>query len=222
MRPRSVDLTTNAESATGQVLAVVPGVTATIVLALGWVLVGLLVTEILQRRGHDRRSVIGLAAVLGPFFVPLAVDMVRRREPAAQPVRLGAQRETPVRRPRVVLGVLGDASGVTEALAFLRRLPDVGSVTLVRPIDYEAAARPEWDDAKAEGEQVLNRAAESLGDYDVEALLVPGTAGRALLSIAQDRADLMVIAGDRSYVDLGELGDCPVPVVVLPIPAPRR
>ena len=54
----------------------------TVVAAIGWVLIGLLSGIWMARRGFDALWIL-LAAPLGPLFVPIAIERVRRRPDSA-------------------------------------------------------------------------------------------------------------------------------------------
>ena len=112
--------------------------TATIVVAaVGWILIGLLSGIWMARRGFDALWIL-LAAPLGPLFVPIAVERVRRRPDSAEatpseslPAGAG---------PRILIGVDGSPESVHAMTTALRTLGSQGSVlVLAEVVNYEAA-----------------------------------------------------------------------------------
>lgn len=179
-----------------------------------WASSGILVALVLGRRGHHVRSLLGLGAVLGPLFVPLALDVVRHREPAARPIHLDPPRHVEGRH--VIVAVLGDAETAADALPVLARFGPVAAVTLAVLVDYEAADAPAGDDRRAEGQRRLTAAATFLTDPVPERVLVPGTADVALARLVGDH-DLIVVTGVEEDIGSERLSArVGIPVVVAP------
>lgn len=186
--------------------------------AVAWVAAGVGTALALERRGHHLRSLLGLAVVLGPLFVPLALEFVRRREPAARPIRLDPPPEAGDGRHAVV-AVLGDAEAVVDALPVLDSFGSVTALTLAALIDYESADRAVTDDLRREAERRLSAAATFLTDPAPSRVLVPGTPEVALARLVGPDHDLIVLTGVSEDVGAERLSDMVgVPVVV----APRR
>lgn len=183
---------------------------------LAWVASGVAAAVVLGRRGHDLRSLLGLAVVLGPLFVPLAWEFVRQREPAARPIALD-----PAPRPgagrHAIVAVLGEAESIVDALPVLDSFGSVTALTLAVPIDYQSADRPRADDVRREAERRLTAAATFLTDVTPTRVLVPGTPEGALGRLVRPEHDLVVITGATEDVGAERLSDVVgIPVVVAP------
>ena len=184
--------------------------------ALAWVAAGVGTAIVLERRGHDLRSLLGLAVVLGPLFVPLGLEFVRRREPTARPIHLDPV-PVPTTGLHAVVAVLGAPESVADALPVLASYGKVTAVTLARTIDYETAERRVPDDARRRAEQDLAAAATFLTDPRPARVLVPGTPETALARLVSRDHDLIVITGAIEDVGAERLSDLVgVPVVVAP------
>lgn len=201
--------------ATATPLAVGVSVGQGVTIALAWIAVGAIAALALERRGHDLRSVIGLAAVLGPLFLPMAVTYVRDRDPHTRAIELVPTPEAPGRRAIVVL--LGPSEAVADALPVLDSIDQLGSLTLAAVIDYDAAQRPEWDDQKDAARRRLRQAMALLGGREVGLVLVPGTVERGLPEITASPDDVIVLVGDSAARGAERLsGSAGVPVITAP------
>src|SRR5690606_26314749 len=130
--------------------------------------------------------------VLGPLFVPLGFEFVRRREPEARPIHLDP---APPRTAGIhaIVAVLGAPETVVDALPVLASYGAVTAVTLARPIDYETADRRVPDDARRRAEEHLTAAAAFVTDPTPARVLVPGTPETALARLVSRDHDLIVI-----------------------------
>lgn len=198
-----------------EVLAVVTTLSWVGVGVAAWSGCGVVAAVVLHRRGHDLRSLLGLALVLGPLFVPLALEYTRSRESAAHPIVV---LPTPTAAgSHVVVVVLEDPHAAADAIRVLDRFGPVGSVTLVTPIDFQTADRPAHDDGRVEAERRLAAAATLLPDPPAGRVLLPGTLERGLPRFVDRRHDLVVVTGARADVGTERLSDVlGLPVVVTP------
>lgn len=183
---------------------------------VAWVGSGVAAALVLSRRGHDLRSVLGLAVVLGPLFLPLALEFVRHREPVARAISLDP-------RPRdgsgghAIVALLGEAESVVDALPVLASFGSVTALTLAAPIDYESADRAAPDDVQREAERRLTAAATFLTEPIPARVMVPGTAETALARLVEPEHDLIVLTGATEDVGAERLSAVVgVPVVVAP------
>lgn len=183
---------------------------------LAWTGCGVAAAVVLHRRGHDLRSLLGLALVLGPLFVPLAMDYVRSREPAARPIVL-CRTPRPTRGAHVVVAVLGDGHDAADATAVLDRFGAVGAVTIVSTIDFQAAERPEDDPARVRAARRLAGAATLLHDPPPGRVLLPGTLSEGLRRFIDQRHDLVIVTGVSDDRGVEQVSDAlQLPVVLAP------
>ena len=186
--------------------------------ACAWVATGVVAALVLQRRGHHLRSLLGLAVVLGPLFVPLAWEIAGRREAEARPIALDPAPEAG-RGRHAIVAVLGAPESVVDALPVLADFGSVTAITLAAPVDYETAERAADDELQREVEHRLTAAAAFLTDVVPARVLVPGAPWSALARLVGPEHDLVVITGARVDVGAERLSDeVGLPVVV----APRR
>lgn len=184
--------------------------------AVVWVALGVGAALWLSRRGHHLRSLLGLAVVLGPFFLPLALEFVRRREPAARPISLDPAPRAGAGRHAIV-AVLGPPESIVDALPVLESFGGVSAMTLASCIDFESADRADWDEVKAGAERRLSAAATFLTDVVPSRVLVPGTPETALARLVDADHDLIVITGATEDVGAERLSALVgIPVVVAP------
>lgn len=195
-------------------LAVVSTPLQAAIFGLGWLVCGLAAALVLRRRGHDLRSVVGLAVVLGPLFIPLAVELARR-EAGTHPIQIvpSPDREG----PQAIVVLLGDAEDVVPARPVLQSIEGLGNVCLVASVDYESAQRASWDDAKVNAEGRLRRAAELLEEFEPGSVLVAGPPEHGLHDLVSGSQDVIVLtgAGDRIPVDRIS-ASTKLPVLVVP------
>lgn len=195
------------------------GAAGGIALVVAWVVVGVAGAIVLGRRGHDLRSVVGLAVVLGPLFLPLAMAYVRNRDPYTRPIELVPTPDAPGRRAVVV--VLGSPEAAADALPVLDAIEGIRTVTLVTVIDYESAQRREWDDHKREAERRLRRSAILLADHEPGLVLIPGTVERGIKDMAVTPEDVILIVGDDETPGAERLSGL-VGAPVVSVPASNR
>lgn len=201
--------------ASDDVLAVTSGVVWFGSAVVVWVLAGVVTAVVLSRRGHDLRSVLGLAIVLGPLFVPLAREFVRNREPAARPIRLDPPPDGSGRH--AIVAVLGAPESVVDALPVLEGFRPVSAVTLTTLIDYQTAERREEDAITRDAERRLTAAAAFVMDLRPARVLLPGTVDTALARFAGDDHHVIVLTGATEDVGAERLSDqVGIPVVVAP------
>ncbi|MBY5162646.1 hypothetical protein [Salsipaludibacter albus] len=199
-----------------QLVAVVGTVSWVVLGVLAWVGSGVTAAVVLHRRGHDLRSLLGLALVFGPLFVPLALDYVRHREPAARPIEL-CRTPTARRGAHVVVVVLGDGHDAADASALLDRLGPIGAVTVVTTIDFQTAERPDDDPVRMAAARRLAAAATFLHEPPPGRVLLPGTLEQGLRRFVDRRHDLVVVTGAIDEWGIERVSDAlRLPVVLAP------
>lgn len=169
------------------------------VIVVVWVGSGVVTAAVLARRGHELRTLAPLGVVLGPFLVGLAWSNYIVRETEIEPVVLSAGVPGPG-PTKLLIAILGDPDEVTRVVPLLRSMEgDLGEVTLVRPIPFEAAQDAAWDRVKEDADAELTRAASLLPGIEARRLLVPGRAETAIARHVIDQGITHVVCvGSRS------------------------
>lgn len=187
-----------------------------------FLVVGVVLAWVMARRGHSAWTWGLVGAVLGPIAVILAVDAIRREDPAPTTVLAGEEAAGEI---NVVVGMDGSADS-RSALAVARRLvgPRLGRLTVVRVVSYEAhetgAPVTEEDAAALE----TRRWVEELGAPQAGVVLLHGRPAEALTDFARGGGyDLLVIGsrgGGASRALIGSVAaalsaSSPVPVLMV-------
>ncbi|MBX7446912.1 universal stress protein [Mycolicibacterium sp. 3033] len=170
--------------------------TATIVVAaVGWILIGLLSGIWMARRGFDALWIL-LAAPLGPLFVPIAVERVRRRPDDAEatpseslPAGTG---------PRILIGVDGSPESVHAMTTALHTLGSQGSVlVLAEVVNYEAAESGDGADMDAATRRLEAAANRVEVPAAVHTRVLVGAPGPALREFAARQGFDILVVGRR-------------------------
>jgi len=161
-----------------------------------WVGVGLATAAVLRRRGHEFGPNAALGAVLGPVFLFLAYDIVRRREDE-KPIELSSPPSS--EGLAVLVIVAGDLRDPGSARAAVASVGEPGRVTAAVPVEYEVAERVHRFGDPAPSSQALDDLAASLSDYDPGLMMLPGRVDRSIpRGVAETGAELVVIVGEES------------------------
>ena len=195
----------------------------TVITILLWIALGLGTGFWMVRRGHDQRWVY-LAVLLGPLFVPIAVERVRDR-----PTMVG-DHPVPVRNGglRVMVGYDGSPES-RDAVAVAHRLfgPCTGTFVLAQVVSYDAAedeSCPDVDDARRR----LAEAVAELGAPQAEFEVLAGPPAETLCNLAREQDMDLLVVGPRgrglSQRLLGSVAehvvrDARLPVLVAHAPA---
>lgn len=171
-----------------------------VIVAVGWVLLGLLVGLWMVRRGHDPRWAV-VAVALGPIFVPIALERVERR-PRLAAAELGALPErvgNAASGPRVLVGLDGSAESqhaLTQVIELLGSR--CGLLMLAEVVPYDATE----DDTQAGLAAATERltlaadAARKVG-VGVRFEVLAGPPGEALRRFAEEQAMDLLVVGRR-------------------------
>lgn len=202
------------------------------IIAVVWPVIGVLTGWWMARRGYDPLWML-LAAPLGPLFIPIAIERVRRRPAVAGFGPQGAPPERPAAGTgaRVLVGLDGSDDS-RRALATALRLigPHCGLLVLAEVVHHEAA-----DEAShAEVDAATRRLAEVAAELDTTAAVhtevLTGPPGPALRQCAADQdMDLLVVGRRGRGISTRLLGrvssdlleSSPVPVLVTEPPGER-
>lgn len=155
-----------------------------------WLLLGVAVSVVLGRRGHDSASWLVLGILLGPLSILLAVDVVRHDEVLA--VELVGEGPVPVRTEgiRVLIGYddSPDAHAVIKVVLDLMETR-LQCLTLARVLPFDGGR---LDEAAARASLVEE--ARRLTDVPIELEIIHGRPAVALLETAcAGRFDLLAI-----------------------------
>ncbi|MGB0436848.1 MAG: universal stress protein [Mycobacterium sp.] len=172
--------------------------TLVVTLIVAWIVVGLLSGLWMARHGHDPLWIL-IALVLGPLFVPIAIERVQRRPSVAAFGQKGA----PPRRDgdgglRVLVGLDGSAEserGLTTALRLFG--PHCALLVLAEVTHFEAAEYDSGHDVDAAARH-LSGVANSIdipGAVHTEVLA--GAPGPALRGFAEKQDMDLLIVGRR-------------------------
>jgi nucleotide-binding universal stress UspA family protein len=171
--------------------------TVVVILAVAWPLVGLLSGLVMARRGYDPMWVL-IALPLGPLFVPIALERIRRRPGVAEfgPTGAPPARADGAVGPRVLVGLDGSTHS-SRALDTVIELfgPRCGLLVLaeVVPFDVAEAVTPGGVDDAAR--RLAEVAAEVRVAGGVHTEVLTGPPGPALRRFAEDQdMDLLVVA----------------------------
>jgi nucleotide-binding universal stress UspA family protein len=200
--------------------------TGVVVLAVLWPLVGVLSGVLMARRGYDPLWIL-IGLPLGPLFLPIALERIRRRP---RVVEFGATGEPPRRTgeitaPRVLVGLDGSEQS-DRALETVLRLfgPHCGLLVLAEVVSYEATegvTRTVVDDA-AQRLSELAAGVNNAGVVHTEVLT--GPPGPALRRFAEQQDMDVLVVGRRGHgrsprllgsVSADLVENSPVPVLVI-------
>lgn len=163
-----------------------------------WLVIGVISSIVLGRRGHDpfRWGLFG--AVFGPLVIPMALAEMRREHRPAHVAPGGARGAGPV---DVLIGVDGSAEA-DEAFAAALRIfgPQLGRVAIAGVTYFDAESSLAGRRANAELSALLASYAERVGqhlDHDADAVLLEGNPADALRSYALAESFDIVVVGRR-------------------------
>ncbi len=164
----------------------------TVIVVLLWLVLGLGSGIWMVRRGYDQRWIY-IALVLGPLFVPIAVERVRGRpkQPEPQPV----SPDDGVLR--VLVGYDGSADSQAAAAATYRLLgPSLAELLLVQVVSYDAAEDAEAPDLE-EARRNLEKAVATLDSSVVHSDVLAGPPAETLCQAARERGMDLIVVGPR-------------------------
>lgn len=171
-----------------------------LVVAVGWVLVGLTVGLWMVRSGHDPRWAV-IAVALGPIVVPIALERVERRprSVASGPEATRGHDDGSAGGPRVLVGLDGSAES-RQALAHVVDLlgPRCDLLVLAEVVDFDATEEDLQPELAAATERLTSAtAAVSESGVDVRFEVLAGPPGEALRQLGEDQDVDMIVVGRR-------------------------
>jgi nucleotide-binding universal stress UspA family protein len=164
----------------------------TVIMVLLWLALGLGSGLYMVRRGYDQRWIY-IALVLGPLFVPIAIERVRGRpvQPEVEPVSAddGVL--------RVLVGYDGSEDS-QAALATTSRLfgPALAELLVVQVVSYDAAEDLEAPDLE-EARRHVDDAVASLDSAVAHGDVLAGPPAETLCRAALERGMDMLVIGPR-------------------------
>lgn len=212
--------------------------TAVVLVVVIWLMVGLLSGLLMARRGYDPLWVL-LALPLGPLFVPIALERIRRRPEVAD---FGAMGEPPRRTPgaagsRVLVGMDGSAQSdraLETALALVGS--DCSLLVLAEVVPFDATEAVTRDVIDGARDRLAGVASNVMTPGMVHTEVLTGPPGPTLRRFAQEQdMDLLVVGRRGKGMSARMLGSvsadlverCTVPVLVIepsgerPAPDPK-
>lgn len=166
------------------------------VLVVGWAGMGIIAAVVLRMRGHEFRPYAALGAVLGPVFLFLAYDAVRRRE-SRTPITVSAAPDSSG-SPVLVVAV-GELDGEAVRATFESIAPEIGPVTAAVPVEYEVAERVHRMGVSPPESENLERLARALDAFSPGLMMLPGRVDQSIVvGAGETGAELVVLVGDDS------------------------
>ena len=163
-------------------------------IAGAWVVIGLVLSIVMGRRGHDSAGWLVLGALLGPLAVVMAVD-AERNEERLRPARLAGGPRAPAGSGPVDLLVGYDgspesAAAVDAAVGLLG--PRIGRLTVATVVPYDDVREEE-----RRADQELRRLASRMVGRGVEMEVLHGRPSTALRDFARDGGYELLVIGTR-------------------------
>lgn len=178
--------------------------TIALVVAL-WVLTGLLTGLGLARRGHSGTWTV-VAVLLGPLFVPIALERIASDTRAA---RAAAAEPTPPRPhgsgTQVLVGLDASAAATRVLDTAVRLLGPGSELTLATVVSYEASA-DEDDETAGSATRRLAELAADLEGVPVRFEVLAGRPGEALRQYAEQQGMDLIVVGRRGRGRAGRTG----------------
>lgn len=160
-----------------------------------WLVVGVVIADVLARRGHDRRTMTALGVALGPLLAALALGSARWRSAAIEPIVLDGVPDRGGRRMMVAVGGGGEDVADVESVF---DLVGTGQVDLVARVDIEDVAEGERGIANSRTATravgALRGAASFVPDHYPRLILVAGPPRTALADFAAEQGYDVVVA----------------------------
>jgi len=204
--------------------------TVIVVLAVLWPAVGVLSGVLMARRGYDPLWIV-IALPLGPLFLPIALERLRRRPAVAEFGASGAppSRTEDLTGPRVLVGMDGSEQSARALETVLTLFgPHCGLLVLAEVVSYEATEATTRSVIDAASQRLAGLAAGVGAACVVHTEVLTGPPGPALRRFAEQQDMDLLVVGRRgkgkSVRLLGSVSsdlveNSPVPVLVIEPPA---
>lgn len=170
---------------------------ALIVVALTWLVIGLLVAVVMRRRGYDFWIWLGLGALLGPLALPLAFERA-----VFHPIEY--ESSNVLKKATGRFDVLAGIDGSTESISAVRSAlalfgDSVTSLTLATVLDRDSGTSPTGVENQVEARKRLAQAADEIRFESVATQLLFGRPDEALADYASERDFELIVVGARGH-----------------------
>lgn len=169
---------------------------ALVVVAAVWMVIGLAISVLMGRRGHDFGTWLVLGCILGPLAVPLAIERAR-----FHPNRHMARGRAEARGSFDVLaGIDGSEDSVDAVRSALSLFGScVSTLTLARVLDYDSMEAHTGAEMRDLALAELGQASRAVGFDDAEVTVLYGRPDRALVEFALDNGTKLIVVGARGH-----------------------
>jgi hypothetical protein len=189
------EVTPIAETLEPPALAALSTTSQVLIIAMCWIGVGLATAVLLRRRAHEFPPNAALGIVLGPLFLFLAYDMIRRRE-SEKPITLSPPSGT---GPAVMVVAVGDLEEPEAVLDAVGELATTGPIMAAVPVEYEIAHRVHSLGAPPPPSEQLTELARTLARFDPGLMMLPGQVEKSIpLAMKATGADVVLLVGSES------------------------
>lgn len=185
-----------AEALEPPALAALSTTSQVLLIVACWIGVGLVTAVFLRRRAHEFPPNAALGIILGPLFLFLAYDMIRRRE-SEKPIILAPSSEAT--GPAVLIVAVGDVDEPGAILEAVEELGATGPIMAAVPVEYEIAHRVHSLGGSPPPSEQLNQLAGTLARLDPGLMMLPGQVEKSIpLAMKATGADLVLLVGSES------------------------
>ncbi|GJF11616.1 hypothetical protein NGTWS0302_36790 [Mycolicibacterium cyprinidarum] len=170
-----------------------------VALVAAWILVGLLSGLWMARHGHDPLWTL-IAVVLGPLFIPIAIERVQRHPGVATFGQKGStpQRAVPGSGLRVLVGLDGSADAERGLATTLRLFGGhCALLVLAEVVHFEAAESETRTDVDAAAQRLARLADGIQTGGLVHTEVLAGPPGPALRGFAEQQDMDLLVVGQR-------------------------
>lgn len=176
-----------------------------LIFGLCWIGVGLATAIFLRRRAHEFPPNAALGIILGPLFIFLAYDMIRRRE-TEKPIALSPPSDA--EGPTVLVVAVGDLEQTGSIAGAIRGLGPVGPVIAAVPVEYEIAQRVHSLGASPPPSDQLTWLANELAEFEPGLMMLPGQVEKSIPSALKTTgSELVLLVGSESQSAASALGE---------------
>lgn len=176
-----------------------------LIFGLCWIGIGLATAIYLRRRAHEFPPNAALGIILGPLFIFLAYDMIRRRE-TEKPIALSPPSNA--EGSTVLVVAVGDLEQPGAVLEAVRGLGPVGPIIVAVPVEYEIAQRVHSLGASPPPSDQLTQLAKVLAEFEPGLMMLPGQVEKSIPSALKTTgSEMVLLVGSESQAAASALGE---------------